>query len=405
MALGSADVRADVVDILKEEWPEGLEDELLFEGNPGLALIKQKKTSFGGRYFHQPIMFAKGQGRSASFANAQTNVAGPRYDAFDITVVNNYGVAQLEGLLIDQVKFGGGEDRFIDTVDMRCRAALSTLGDDLNHNFYRNTSGVRAQRASLASSTVTLSNADDIVFIEVDMVLVASASADGTSIRSGTASVTAVDRDAGTFDFTGTITGFADNDYLYVQGDPAAKAAGLDAWVPSSAPGATAFYGVDRSVDTERLGGVRFTGTGYEPEEMFIQAAARANRSKVKITHWLCHPNYYAQAETALQSRGTVELQSPNNPAIGFSGINIAAGGKGGKGVPLIQDPACQEGVVWGVTGSTWTWHCLGDSPRKVSEDGLDMLRMPNSDGFEIRFVSRSNWGSSYPGATVRCAV
>lgn len=403
MALGSADVKADVVDILREEWPEGLEDELLFEGNPGLALIKQKKDSFGGRYFHQPIMFAKGQGRSANFGNAQTNVAGPRYDAFDVTVTNNYGVAQLEGLLIDQVKYGGSEDRFIDTVDMRCRAALSTLGDDLNHNFYRNTSGVRCQRASESGSTVTLTNPDDIVFIELDMVLVASANADGTSLRTGTGSVTAVNRDDGTFTYSGTITSFADDDYLYVQGDPASKGAGLDAWIPSTAPGATAFFGVVRNTDTERLGGVRFDGTGFEPEEMFIQAGARAARSKQQITHWLCHPNYYAQAKTALQSRGQVDLQSPNNPGIGFSGVNIAEGG--GGGIPLIQDPACQEDVVWGLSGKTWTWHCLGNAPRKVSEDGLEMLRMPNDDGFELRFVARTNWGNAYPGASIRVGV
>ena len=53
---------------------------------------------------------------------------------------------------------------------------------------------------------------------------------------------------------------------------------GVPAWCPASAPAATAFFGVDRTADVTRLGGIRYNGAGGPIDEVLIEAAARATR-------------------------------------------------------------------------------------------------------------------------------
>ena len=72
------------------------------------------------------------------------------------------------------------------------------------------------------------------------MVIVAASTTTG-SLRSGSGTITAIDRDAGTITYTGTITSLTANDYLFTQGDAPngganVKVSGLAAWIPSSAP-------------------------------------------------------------------------------------------------------------------------------------------------------------------------
>ena len=53
------------------------------------------------------------------------------------------------------------------------------------------------------------------------------------------------------------------------------KLSGLGAWLPSSAPGSTdSFFGVNRSSDATRLGGIRFDGSSLPLEEALIGAAS-----------------------------------------------------------------------------------------------------------------------------------
>ena len=125
------------------------------------------------------------------------------------------------------------------------QAGINNISASLAQSLYGDGTGAKGQSAS-NSSPITLVNINDITNFEVGMVIVAASSATG-SIRSGSGAITAVDRDAGTITYTGTITSLTANDYLFTQGDAPngganVKVSGLPP-DSSSAPAPTAFFG------------------------------------------------------------------------------------------------------------------------------------------------------------------
>jgi hypothetical protein len=106
------------------------------------------------------------------------------------------------------------------------------------------------------------------------------ASTDGTSgaIRTGSIKVSSVQRRAGTITTTANIsTGVAaaaQNDYVFLAGDFGLASSGLIDWAPDSAPGATSFYGVDRTAD-DMLGGLRIDASDGRPvHEALVDAVS-----------------------------------------------------------------------------------------------------------------------------------
>lgn len=95
-----------------------------------------------------------------------------------------------------------------------------------------------------------------------------------SGVRAGYTYVTAVNRSTGTVtvNSAAAITAFADNDYLFPRGDIDGEIKGLEAWIPAADPGATSFFGVDRSVDVTRLGGLRKDLSGKPIEEALMEA-------------------------------------------------------------------------------------------------------------------------------------
>lgn len=397
----------EIVDVLNELLTDDLIDMYLFKKHPTLSMMREASHyDFTGRYVHVPVHYKRGGGRSASFANAQGNRTASGYDAFDVTLVSNYGTIGIDGLAMDLAKHGAASGRFIDHLDQEAKSGFEKLGDDLAQNLFRNIGGARGQRGSVAGAVLTLTSIADVRFFEIGDVITASA-ADGTSgtERPGSITITDVDRDAGTFTFTGTITGFADNDFLFVQGDFGAKAAGLDSWCPASAPGGTPFFNVVRSVAPVELGGMRFPGTGYAPAEMFIRMAQRTSRDSVEHDYYVCHPNFFGEVATALQANRYVkeiDIESEYN-GIGFKGLAVSVSGVGEK--ILYQDADAQQDVCWGLNMEYLGWYTLGDAPRKITEDGLEWLRASSSDAYECRLVARHNFLSPAPWSILRTTV
>jgi hypothetical protein len=384
----------EIAPILKELYPDGLDEQLIYKNHALLGMMTHKRN-FGGRQMHVPIRYGKPQGRSHVFATAQTNAYTSVYKGFDVTRVSDYGVAKITGEAVDLAK-SGDESIFIDDLQAEMDGALSTLGDNHGKEVYRSTYGTRGQISSVSGGVITLTNAEDVYFFEVGQVIGASPNSDTTSPRSGTGAVSAIDEDAGTVTYTGTITSVAANDYVFVSGDEAAAMAGLDSWVPSTAPtGGDSFYGVDRSVST-RLSGIRFSGATYGYEEVFIRAHARAARSACRPDYYFINPTDLANFETALS--GQREVVDSKEYDMGFEMIRA-------YGVKLIPDADCPRGTAWGLDMQSYFWATLGDAPRVINEDGLELLRASTSDAYELRVVSRGNCISDAPGMLMRITL
>jgi hypothetical protein len=383
----------ELAPVLKELYQDGLDEDLIYKNHPLLGMLKHERD-FGGRYKRVAIRYGKPAGTAHTFATAQSNAFTSVYSAFNVTRVNDYGVAKIDGESVDLAKTGD-ESVMIDDLQAEIDGTLASLGDRAAKEAYRGTSGSRGRVGSGTSSPITLSNPEDIYFFEVGDVLTANDTDDTTTPRSGTGTITNIDEDAGIITYTGTITSLAVGDYLFKQGDEGLAAAGLDAWCPATAPTATAFFGVDRSVST-RLGGMRFNGTTFGFEEVFIRAKARLGRSNSKPDYYFINPTDMANFQAAVSGQKVgVESREYN---MGFETVKA-------YGVTLIEDPDCQRGVAWGIPMDCFWWATLGDAPRIVNEDNLEILRAAAADAYELRCTWRGNFISDAPGLIQRVAL
>ena len=394
-----------VKDALKELYPEQRIAELVFKNHPLMALMPAR-TDFFGRQFFVPIRHGKPQGRSHTFASAQTDEFGSLYEGFTIDRVNDYGVAVITGEAAEAAE--SEPARFIETLQAEMDGSLSTLGDNMALGSYTNTGGARGVAGSVSTDIITLADPEDIVFFEVGMLITSDAD-DGTTggpAATPGSRIILVDEDAGTLtvaDITdmGTPTG---GEFLFVVGDFGLDVAGLDAWLPAVAPtGGDSFFGVDRSVQPARLAGIRFDGGSGTIIDALINANARLRRSGGRVSHFFMNPIDVATVELALEGRKVInDVPSPTFNGISFQalGVMMSTGT-----VPLIADPDCSPGVAYGLQLDTWSRASLREAPRIFDGDGLRFLRLGNSDGFEIRTVARWNQYCTAPGFNVRIDI
>jgi hypothetical protein len=400
----------DIAPVLEELYfKDNTLEDLMMRENPLLAMLPKSEQG-GGEYRVVPMRYVLAQGRSATFANAQTYSLGSQRKQFQLTWVSNYQVAGIDGNVIDDA--AGNKTLVIDHIKSETDAALANMTDDIASNVFRNHGGARGQVASISTVTVTLSNPEDVVNFEVGME-VQGDTTDGTSgsVHSGSATITAIDRDAGTLttdsNWTSQISSLAANDYLFAYGDFGLKARGLASWLPSTAPtSGDSFLGVDRSVDPVRLAGVRYTGTGMSLETAIVQGCARVRRWKKngRINLAVLNPLNWAKLAISLEGKRISTVKSQDTKGVfSFDAIMVATPT---GDVPVISDPNCQASVCWLLNTDTWCVESVnGPLVRLLDEDGLPFLRQATSDGYELRVKSRWNMYTTDPGANARVAI
>lgn len=397
----------DALAILKEIYPGGkVPREMYYRNAPFLAMLP-KDTEAYGEHVKVPLLFGHPQGRSASFSKARTNVSPSRYEAFEMDTKDDYAVAQITGRAIDKGKNDRGS--FIRTFKGEMTGSQKQLKRSLVHGVYRNGGGAVGQVSAYtaAASTFTMSDLRDMVFLEVGMEIQADTT-DGTTgaVHTGTATITAINRQTGvvTSDsaLDSQITGFAANDYIFVDGDFGTKVSGLDAWIPSSAPGATDFHGVDRSIDTTRLGGVRYDGSAQPIEEALIDGTELVVREGGEPDIILVHTKTFANLAKSLSGKVVFGTKDAYDAKMSFKTIKLVC--SHGE-IDVIGDPNCQGDVAWALQLDTWTLYSMGEVPRLLDDDGNPYLRQSDADGVEIRSVYRAELGCGAPGWNGRISL
>jgi hypothetical protein len=205
-----------------------------------------------------------------------------------------------------------------------------------------------------------------------------------------------VDRDDGkiTLDDAYTASGtIAANDYIFIEGDRGEKLSGLLDWIPASAPGATLFYGVDRSIDTTRLGGVRVSGSALPIEDALLKLAARIGREGGSPDCCFLSFSKYNELVTSLGAK--VQFTEFKVGEVGFAGVLI----HGPKGpIKVYPDAQCPDNYGWMLSLKTWKLYSMGKAFQIDDLDGNKVLRSSSSDGVDIRCVSYVNLGCHAPG-------
>lgn len=392
---------SDIAAILKERYPTGLPIDRVYDASPFIGIIPKDKELAYGESIKVPIRYAHPQGASATFATGQTNQVGSKQSAFKVTTVNYYGFGQIDG---EALKKGSRDmGSFIRTLETEIDGAMYTVTRALTNYIFGNQGGALGRISSgstVGSTTITLANPSDAVNFERGMVL-NLATTDGTSgsIRSGTVTLLGVNRATGALTATGNwtagIAAAATGDYIFRNGDFGAVMAGYRAWVPDSDPSATAFYGVDRSVDT-RLGGLRGDLSSFTIREAVQRAMELCHREGSKTDFGVLHSLDHLSLSLALQGAGAYNLSEIKTDAgVGIKAITMV--GPRGE-CKFISDPNAPKGRLLMGQRDTWKLCTMGDLVEMLDDDSLPFLRVAAADAIEMRLVTRGNLVCTQPG-------
>lgn len=388
--------------VLKTLYPDGLAA-VLYPKNPTFALMP-KADDFEGDNMTVTVKYGGSTGDAVDFTNAQANKSGSQYTKFTITRASEYAVGGLTTEVMRASRSNKGA--LVKALKTEIDSSLYKMNRAIAAGIWGNGGGAIGQISATsnpATATITLADISQIVNFEKGMLLQASVD-DGTGgggLRSGgnTVTIAGVDRDLGTITATGNwtagIAAVVAGDYIFRKGDYNAKAKGIPAWVPDAAPGATLFFGVDRTSDTTRLGGARWDATGVPIEEALIEAPARLAVHGGSPTHAICNNRDFANVCKAIQARAFVDEET-DIPGIGFKAVMLP--GPNGD-IKLIADPNCKRNRLYLLQMDTWMIHHLGALPGFIDDDGLGQLvRDYNADSHEYRMVAFWQIACEEPG-------
>jgi len=388
---------------LKQHYTAERIENMVYKDNPFLAMIS-KYEDFGGENLKLPIKYGIPQGRSATFSDAQHNKTSTQLKAFLLTRVADYSLASIQNETIEASK--GNANSFMEAATVEIDGAIESATRSLAISLFGDGGGSIGQLLAdpATGTTFTLKVVDDVTNFEVGMKVEFYSAATGGSVRAGGArEITAINRDTGVITVAAALdAALLINDFVVPEGDYDLKLKGLNAWVPSSAPGSTdSFFGVNRSIDATRLGGIRFDGSSLPLEEALIGAAARVAREGGKPD--VCFINYsnFADLEKALGSKVSyVDVKA--SPEIGFRGILI----HGPRGpIKVVPDQNCPKDVAFMLQLDVWKLYSLGKAPKILDSDGLKFLRDSAADSVEVRVGYYAQLGCRGPGYNVRVAL
>lgn len=389
---------------LKQIYRDKYVRKLTFTRRPLFGLLP-KFEGFGGRNMPIVLQYGNPQGRSATFATAQTNRTQILVEDFLLTRVNNYAVSTIDGDTIAATK--QDDYAFLSALKLKIDTTMASLADDIEVSLFRSSQGHRGQIAapSVANPMVlTLQQIEQITCYEVGMILIADDTATGASPRATPATVTvvSVNRSAGSitsaYDNSGGATNWAASDYLFVQGDESLKTSGLIDWLPDSAPAATLFFGVDRTPDS-RLYGISHSGTLDTMEDAAIDA-----QSKSAVQGGMCdlYMVHHAQVRRMNKELGAKKEYSETN-AVGADGMPANVGYRsliiqGDEGpIAVVAANKCQPNRGWMLQRDTLSLNTLEAPIQTLMDDGLKILRQASADGYEVRMAFRGNFACNAP--------
>lgn len=402
---------------------------IVYAKNPWLAMVPKNESpdGFAGKYIPVPLEYGNPQGRAHTFANAQNQQTASDVVSYFVYAIQDYQLVTITNLLMEQTKTNAGA--FVDeasrTLDNGFRNISNNMAFEL---FYGGTAsrGVVGTTPTVSGTTLTftLQNPQTVVQFEVGMSLQGTATDGGAALTgSGSAvlvaQVTAVNRG------TGQITAVVIQDtysstwpigtYLQVYGDIGTAGAstiagmlglsGMSAWVPGTDPTSTDnFWGVNRSADPTRLGGLRYNASAQTISEGLTSALGFANREGASIDLIVIDFVSYTTLINELGAKVQYVMLEHDEVEVAFEAIHFhSAYGK----VPVLADRSCQPQTAWCVTTDTWKLRTLGKAPHILTYgmEGLEGLRVGNADALEIRIAYYGNLINSAPGYNMQVAL
>jgi hypothetical protein len=373
-------------------------EKVVYDSHPLMELIP-KDEKFRGKNAPIPVYYTRPQGRSATFATAQSNASASKIGEFLLTRVSNYGVATISGEAVAASE--GDRYSFLNAMTTEIDGVMRSVGDSISKSLFRDGSGAigRVNNSSFSTTALDLVTDMDSLNFEVGMVLQVSGTKSGGSVRSGTLTVNGVSRGAASNQITmsGNLSGWssvAQNDYIYQAGDYDGAITGLEGWLPATAPGSTAFFGQDRTADISRLSGQRYDGSSGTILEALIEGASLAAREGGKPDYMFCSFADFVSIEKAMNAQVQREVKQ-NDSISGYRSLEFYAP----HGVvKVVPDKDCPGGTAYLLQLNNWNLMSIGPAVQLTELDGNRVLRQSSDDGIEVRVHSYAQLACDAPG-------
>jgi hypothetical protein len=394
MAISNATIQA----LLKDLYPKGLPLDLTYQDYPFLALMPRDEQFYGDT-MKLPVKYGNNPGRSATFSNAQANSNYTKNVAFFLERASDYAIAKLTNEEIEAAEVDQGA--FVRTLQHEIEGATKAAVTSEALSLAEDGEGTLAQIASsqnLTLSALTLRDPEAVVRFEVGQVIQFASAKVGGTLRTGSLTISAINRNTGVLTMSAalnTISGITVNDWLVIQGDFQAKPKGFSAWIPENDPTSTPFFGVDRTVDSVRLGGIRDDFSNLPIEEALVKAMKRVHREGSSADYAFLNFEKFAELENSLGSKVQYVDVMAKEVGVGFRGIKVNSGK---LPVTVLADITVPSNRLWVVQQNTWKLASLKKSIRILDQDGNKMLRVSNADSVEIRIGGYKQFGCMAPG-------
>ena len=394
--------------VLFRQYPQKRLAKMFFSKSRLLALIP-KADDFDGFDKRISMETSPTSGGSAGFSEAQSSIGPTSHEGFVMTRRQDYSLFRITTEVRRAARSNKGA--VVKSTDSQVRGAMNTIARSMSISMFRNGGGARGQiESGGGTDTLTLTSAADMVNFERNMYVQPSTT-DGTSgsAIADVEQIGSINRRARTITLasgTWSAVNYAADNYLFRRGDHNAMMQGLDAWIPATDPlAADSFNGVNRSVDADRLSGIRYTatsGTDLTIENALINGCTEVSTlGNGEPDVIVMNSRDFGRFKTQLGNKVVYDKMSAKMPKgneanLSFDVISLMA--DHGK-VGVIGDRDCPRNVAYALETSSWKLHHLGPCPGYIegAADGI-FDRVYNADAHEARIGSFHNLGCEAPG-------
>jgi hypothetical protein len=392
-------------DVLKLRYPEGKLPRLLYSrAKAKFVSLVEKREDWTGDNWIIAVQNENPQGSSADFATALGSLAQGNYKRFSIDRKEHFGIARIKGQALKAVE--GNEGALVDLWRQESEGIATT--ELLNHEIYAlgNGSGTLGQVASgQSTATITLSQPADAAKFALNMrVQAVSDNTLSPTLRSGTATITGINRITGTLTvattWTGVIPSLTANDYLVRAGDYASSGtasviSGIFGWIG----GTGTWFGLNTTTDPVRFRGQSVDCTGLPYGEALIEMSARVNQQGAPQPGLaIVHPRDLANFKKSVDAKRVYDavLVESATAMVSFPGLRV----DGDEGpIDIVTSPFIARNQVAMLYMDAWTLRSLKGAPHLQDYDSNEFLRVGGDDAYELRFASWPNLGCYMPFA------
>ncbi len=409
MATGTNFTNASYSAFVKKRFPQREIENLVAFDKPFLGSLT-RKDDLDGNGTYVPVETDGPTGYGAQLGGTSglvtttstARITGSRGFAWQIQPAYGVGMLKIDG--VTMLAMRNNEGAFFRAREREIKNMLEQLGQNLEMLCWKagNPSLGTVKTDPVTAASVVMNAGQAINFHEGDEInwyADTSGIPDYSTVRSGGADIVlSVDYDTDTVTFTAALdTAIAAGDHavratdaLYVTGASGAQQQfmGVPAWITTSLPSSTTFFGVDRSLQSKQKASGHAQAWLGSIEETVKKLDANVRRFNQRSrTLWLSYANFN-RLDLELGAKG----YRMEGEAGKFGRPSLMMSSPGGS-IEVKAGPYVPEGFGYLLDPTTWEMHTLGSVPHIVEDDGNVALRVQNlgaaggiEDAVELRF-------------------